>query len=89
MKFKLFDKVTTQNMDGKYNNVLGKVIKVHTDMADEPVYTVEYDVPIGSITRGMFKESDLKATMGPISCCLSIGERLEVENENLYRKADI
>lgn len=60
MKFNLFDKVTTQNMDGKYNNVPGKIIKVHTDVAFEPVYTVEYDIPIGSITKGMFKESDLK-----------------------------
>lgn len=60
MKYKLFDKVLTQNMDGKYNNVPGTVIKIHPDLDIEPVYTVEYDSPLGSITGGMFKESDLK-----------------------------
>lgn len=60
MKYKLFDKVLTQNMDGKYNNAPGTVIKIHSDLDIEPVYTVEYDSPFGSITKGMFKESDLK-----------------------------
>ena len=60
MKYKLFDKVKTQNMDGRYNNVPGTVVKIHSDFDVEPVYTVEYDVSFGSITKGMFKESDLK-----------------------------
>lgn len=60
-KYTLFDKVITQNMDGRYNNVQGTIICVHPDFDIEPVYTVEYDNPIGSITRGMYKESDLKS----------------------------
>ena len=60
MKYILNDKVITQNMDGRYNNVSGTIIKLHPDMDIEPVYTVEYDIPFGSCTKGMFKESDLK-----------------------------
>ena len=58
--FNINDKVITQNMDGKYNNVSGTVIMIHSDMDIERVYSVEYDVPFGSCTKGMFKESDLK-----------------------------
>lgn len=59
MKYCLFDNVRTQNMDGKYNNVTDKVVMVHPNIDIEPVYTIEYDNPFGSITKGMFKESDL------------------------------
>ena len=65
MKYNLNDKVKTQNMDGKYNNRSGKVIEIFTDsnsvwnINNEPVYMVEYDIPFGSNTKGMFKESDL------------------------------
>lgn len=59
MKYVINDKVRTQNMDGKYNNVTGKVIMIHPDIDIEMVYTVEYDISFGSCTKGMFKESDL------------------------------
>ena len=62
MKYNLNDKVITQNMDGKYNNVSGTIIKFHPDIDIEPVYTVKYDDPFGSCTKGMFKESDLRLT---------------------------
>lgn len=57
---KLFDRVVTQNMDGRYNNVQGTIVEIHNDLDAETVYSVQYDNPIGSITRGMFKRSDLK-----------------------------
>lgn len=60
MKYSVHDKVRTVNMDGKYNNALGTVIEVFTDMDIETVYMVEYDTPFGSCTKGMYKESDLK-----------------------------
>lgn len=59
MKYCLFDKVETQNMDGKYNNVSGTIIQIYPNMDIDPVYVVEYDTPFGSCTKGMFKESDL------------------------------
>lgn len=60
MKYKLNDKVRTQNMDGQYNNVRGTIIEVHSNLDIESVYTISYDIPFGSNTKGMFKESDLK-----------------------------
>jgi len=59
--FDINDRVVTQNMDGKYNNVLGIIIMIHPNMDIEMVYTVEYDIPFGSCTKGMFKESDLNS----------------------------
>lgn len=60
MKYNLNDKVLTQNMDGKYNNVPGTIIELHPDIDIEPVYIVKYDIPFGSNIEGMFKESDLR-----------------------------
>jgi hypothetical protein len=60
MKYNLYDKVRTQNMDGKYNNVLGTIIKIHPDIDVEPVYTVIYDIPLDDFIGGVFKESDLR-----------------------------
>jgi hypothetical protein len=48
-------------MDGKYNNVSGTVIMIHPNIDIEMVYTVAYDIPFGSCTKGMFKESDLNS----------------------------
>jgi hypothetical protein len=59
--YNITDKVVTKNMDGKYNNVSGKVIMIHPNIDIEMVYTVEYDIPFGSCTKGMFKESDLNS----------------------------
>lgn len=58
MKYCLFDKVKTKNMDGQYNNITGTVVQIF-DIDVGPVYTVKYDKPFGSITKGIFKESDL------------------------------
>ena len=60
MKYNMLDRVTTQNMDGRHNNVPGTIIEVFPDYDMEPVYLVEYDTPFGSNTKGMFKESHLK-----------------------------
>lgn len=60
-KFNLSDKVKTQNMDGKYNNTPGTVIEIFKDMDIETVYMVKYDIPFGSNTKGMYRESDLIA----------------------------
>jgi hypothetical protein len=57
MKYKLFDKVFIQH-------TAGTVVKLHSDLDIEPVYTVEYDMPLGANTKGMFKESDLKMNSG-------------------------
>ena len=65
MKYGLNDKVKTQNMDDRYNNRNGKVVEIFPNLRspwnvnNEPVYMVEYDVPFGNDTQGMFKESDL------------------------------
>lgn len=59
MEFCLFDKVKTKNIDGKYNNTSGKVVKIYPNIDVEPVYMIEYDVPFGCCTQGMFKESEL------------------------------
>jgi hypothetical protein len=61
IKLDVNDKVITQNMDGKYNNVSGTVKVIYPNIDTEIVYLVSYDVPFGSCTEGMFKESDLKA----------------------------
>lgn len=60
MKYNMFDKVVTQNMDGRYNNRPGTIIEISPDYDVETVYLVKYDSPFGSNTKGMFKESDLK-----------------------------
>lgn len=57
--FNLKDKVKTQNMDGKYNNVNGEIIEIFLDVDIESVYMIKYDIPFGSCVKGMFKESDL------------------------------
>jgi hypothetical protein len=59
MKYGLNDKVKTQNMDGKYNNRDGKITELFPNIDIEPVYMVEFDIPYGSNTKGMFMESDL------------------------------
>lgn len=60
MKYNLSEKVLTQNMDGKYNNVSGTIVELFPNIDIEPVYMVEYDVPFGSHTKGMYKEFDLE-----------------------------
>lgn len=55
----LFDRVKTKNMDGKYNDVAGTIIEINGYMDYHQVYTVKYDVPFGSITKGMYKACDL------------------------------
>lgn len=59
MKYSVNDKVKTKNMDGRYKNVLGVVTETFLNYDVEPVYMVVYDVPFGSCTKGMYKESDL------------------------------
>lgn len=70
MKYNLGDKVLTQNMDGKYNNITGTVVELYPNIDIEPVYTIEYDVPFGSCTKGMFRESDLKGGIIHVSSIL-------------------
>lgn len=60
MKYNMFDKVITQNMNERYNNTPGTIIEIFPDYDLEPVYLVKYDTPFGSNTKGMFKESYLK-----------------------------
>lgn len=59
MKYNKFDKVVVQNFDERYNNKVGAIIEVFPDYDIEPVYLVKYDLPLGSNTKGMFKESCL------------------------------
>lgn len=59
MKYNKFDKVVIQNFDERYNNRVGTIIEAFPDCDIEPVYLVKYDLPFGSNTKGMFKESCL------------------------------
>ena len=64
MEYCLFNKVRVKT--GKYSNAVGEIVMIHPndewkeEVNSEPMYTVKYDIPFGSCTKGMFEESNLE-----------------------------
>lgn len=59
MRYCLFNKVKITNNHSRYNNTTGEIVMIHPNIDSEPVYTIKYDKPFGSCTKGMFKESEM------------------------------